>query len=279
MANNNNNIKIDYSSIVDLIRQNFIATQNDDIESYGNIEFEVADEQDFAKTPHNGFENKLYICVRFSETTVNFNQAEIDINLIVAGLENEIKIVQSFLMDYVSKFNLSVENDITQIYESPIVSTNFTKIYNAYRSVFRIDGTLVIGSNLIRIDELTYWYKDSYNVEQSESVSILAFNDGTENSLNPQPYPGLNGRTKSYGGFQTYTFCITTIPDGSKQLIKDIWAMRFGTDKSHQDDEFIFSLSFKNSTTSFTKWVFKCRSVEYVSRIGENPGINLTFSL
>ena len=109
-------------------------------------------------------------------------------------------------------------------------------------------------------------------------MGVLSYDDITENSLNPQAYADGNGRTISYGSFQTFGFTILIYADGSKQLCQDIMKMRFDESESHQNDNFLLSATFINSSINMPRWEFKCRTVHFSQKIGEIPAFSLTFS-
>ena len=283
------NVVIPYELIIELIREQLeiVKAGNDD---YSLIDFVVSDEQMFTKLKDKN-PKTVYIVVRFSAASINFGQATLPLELSVIGIQNEIKNTQNFLNEFVSKYNLKYENNITQLYMTPRASLNFNEVYNGFRTLFSITGTWVIGDNTIRMAELSYYPLGGVSGEEPEIIPVIAYVDITENSLNPQPYPDTHGRTKSYGSFQTFAFTLTLYPDGSKKFIQKLFKMKFDTSSSHQNDSFAIKLKFANMDLDFENtsthtprneteiWTYKCRSVEYVQKIGEIPVINVSMSL
>ena len=267
------NIVVNYTEILNLLRSELEITKGGNPD-FSNITLIVEDEQSWIKDNTRN-PNAIYIVVHFTDAAINFGQAVVPVTLEVLSIQNEIELTQAFLNEFVSNYNRTQINDITQLYLTPSVSLNFNEVYEGFRSLLTLQSTFIIGNNTVRLETLTYYYGDN----QSEEIEILSYNDTSENSLNPQPYFNTKGRTKSYGSFQTFAFSIVTYPDGSKQLIKDIMAMKFDVTRSHQNDTFKFSGTFANSDVNMPLWEFKCKEANFEQKIGEIPVCTLGFSL
>lgn len=283
------NVVVPYELIIELIKAQFEEVKQLN-EKFASINFVVSDEQMFAKLKDKSSKT-IYIVVRFSPAAINFGQATLPLELSVMGFGNEIQLTQEFLNDFVSTYNLNSSGNITQLYMTPRAAMNFNEIYNEFRSLFSVTGTLIIGDNTIRMTELSYYPLGGVSGEEPEIIPVIAYNDSTENSLNPQPYSNSVGRTKSYGSFQTFSFSIVLYPDGSKKMIQKLFQLKFDTSKSHQNDSFVFQLKFNNMDLDFdiaaahpernktAKWTYKCKNVDYTQKIGEIPILNVQFTL
>ena len=286
------NVVIPYALIIELIKEQLENIKQNPAEGfdYSSINFIVSDEQMFIKIKDKN-PNTTYIVVRFSSAAINFGQATLPLELSVLGIQNNIKLVQDFLNDFVSRYNLNSENNITQLYMTPRASLNFNEAYNGFRTLFSVTGTLIIGDNTIRMSELFYYYPGWAEGEDPEMIQVIAYDDSGEASLNPQPYPDTFGRTKSYGSFQTFAFSIVLYPDASKKLIQKLFQWKFDFSKSHQNDSFEFKMKFDNMDLDFDdtethtprdvtdKLEVKCKNVDFTQKIGEIPVINATFTL
>jgi hypothetical protein len=233
----------------------------------------------------------IYIVVRFSPAAINFGQATLPLELAVIGVENEIRNTQNFLNEFVSTFNLNSDNNITQLYMTPRASLNFNEVYSGFRTLFSVTGTWIIGDNTIRMSSLLFYPLGGIDGEVPEVIPVIAYNDTTENSLNPQPYPNTHGRTKSYGSFQTFAFSIVLYPDGGKKMIQKLFKLKFDVTSSHQNDSFVFQLRFDNMDLDYENtnphtpkdvteiWTYKCKNVDFEQKIGEIPALAVTFTL
>lgn len=263
-----NNIEINYTEVVNKINNQFqVLLKN---EKYNQLSIAVGNEELFSKIEK---EYNVYIVVKFTTSSFNFGQLSQNISLNVLGINNEIDLTQELLNDFVNTYNLHTEGGETQLYTTPSVALNFGTVLNGYKSLFTINGTLLIGkSTLLRLNTLKYWYDETHY----EEIEVVSYNDITQNSLNPQVYANNKGRTKSYGTFQTFAFNIATYPDTSKQLIQKIYQMKYDFDNAHQNDSFSFSFVFETETAVLE---FKCSAANFDQKIGEIPVISLSFTL
>ena len=180
------NVVIPYDEILQLIKEELDSIKDLNSE-FSSIDFVVADEQMFIKMKDKD-PKKIYIVVRFSAAAINFGQATLPVELSVLGLQNEIILTQNFMNAFVSEYNLKSEYNVTQLYMTPRVSINFNEVYNGFRTLLSVTGTWIIGDNTIRLAELLYYPLGGVENEVPESIPVVAYNDTTENSLNPQPY-------------------------------------------------------------------------------------------
>ena len=213
-----NNQGIDYKSLLYTIEAQFSAVKADNEHpEFAGINFVVADEQMFTRLVDKR-PDTVYIVAKFGRASINYNQATLPITLQVIGVQNEVRLIQSFLSVYVTTYNLLTDDTtgVTQLYMTPSTMINFNEIYNGFRTLFSVSGTFVIGDNLIRLSNLTYyWPNPNYDPTDpesleylSEEIQVISFNDNTTNNLNPQPFYDMHGRAKSYVGFQVYSFSI-----------------------------------------------------------------------
>lgn len=272
------NVVIPYKDIVDKIAEQFISIHN---QNYPSLKLFIEDEQMFAKEQDRD-PDALYIVIHFGEAAINFDVAVCNITIEVLSLQNEIELTQEFLNVYVNQFNRKQDDNFTQLYLAPTKSLNFNQVYEGFRSLFVVSGTFIIDSNIIKLKKLYYHYSTSHSPEE---IEVISYSDSSENSLNPQPYPNTNGRTKSYGSFQTFAFTVIIYPDGNKHLIKDLWKMKFREDKSYVNSTFKLSGEFNNikdennQSINMPIWNFKCRNADFNQRIGEIPTLVVTFTL
>jgi len=266
------NARIDYKSIVDLIRQEFIVLQRSD-DKFSEILFDVEDERLLAKNKDRD-PKRLYIQIKFGAANT-FGQASVPFSLETIGINQDTELTQEFLESFVNTYNTVTVGNAQQFFLTPVVSQNNIPIYEGYRSLFIISGTVIILPDLIAIDSFQYINEDN----ETEDIEIIAFNDVAEASLNPQPYPNTGGRAKSYGSFMTNAFTITLYPDANKEFVQKLFAWKYDKTRSHQNDTFKMNIVFKDTEYNMNAWEFKCRSCEFAWKIGESPAITATFTL
>lgn len=264
------NTKINYQNITDLIFTEFSTIINNN-PKYKDITLFVDNEQEFIHREKIDNPQSLYVVVKFGEATVNFGSSILPITLLVFGLGNKIALTQELLNEFVNSFNLNLSNGIQQIYMSPNAIQHFIEASDDFRSLFSIGGTILIGSNISRLESLIY--TNDKGVE--ESIQVLSYDDETVQNVNPQPYSGTFGKTKSYVNFQTFTFSITTYPIDSN-LVNDVMRVKYKEDNINRD--FKIDLSFTNGIT-MKGFSFKLSNSKYINKIGETPIITMTFTL
>lgn len=141
------NTNIDYNGILNEIKTELYDIINND-SFYANNDFLITLEQQFIKTRQMQ-PNRIYIVVKISSASVNYGQTILPVSIQVISEQNKIFVAQKLLFDFVSKYNLARSDDQTtqQIWESPTVSTNFEQMFEGFRSVLYVSGTLVISKN------------------------------------------------------------------------------------------------------------------------------------
>lgn len=141
------NTNIDYNGILNEIKTELYDIINND-SFYANHDFLITLEQQFIKTRQMQ-PNHIYIVVKISSASVNYGQTILPVSIQVISEQNKIFTAQKLLFDFVSKYNLARSDDQTtqQIWESPTVSTNFEQMFEGFRSVLYVSGTLVISAN------------------------------------------------------------------------------------------------------------------------------------
>lgn len=156
-----NGTSIDYNNILNTIKTELYEIINGD-SFYANHDFLVTLEQQFIKTRQMQ-PNRIYIVVKISSASVNYGQTVLPVTIQVVSEQNMLFTAQKLLFDFVSRFNLARSTDQTtqQIWESPVVSTNFEQMFEGFRSVLYVSGTLVISQN-------ANFYTLSYNVPTLE---------------------------------------------------------------------------------------------------------------
>ena len=162
-----NGIKIDYNDILNQIKTELYSIINDD-SFYANHDFLITLEQQFIKTRQMQ-PNRIYIVVKINSASVNYGQTILPISIQVVSEQNMLFTAQKLLFDFVERYNLSRSTDQTtqQIWQSPVVSTNFEQMFEGFRSVLYVSGTLIISKN-------ANFYTLSYNVPTLDSSSTSA---------------------------------------------------------------------------------------------------------
>lgn len=268
----------------------------------------VSDEQSFMKA-QDYHEDNLYIVIRFGGATMNFGASQSNVSLSVLGTANRIKPAQYFMSLFVSYWNTrklkksdNVELNITQIWKAPYVSANFNETHKDFRTLFSVEGTLIIGDNAVYLGNIVYEYgKDENDNPLYETLPFMAYNDNYSASVNPVSFGNTNGFAVSEVDFSTFSFSISTYLLDT-HLVKDVmeirgWRNKLTDSGKKPDNKFQLYLSFSNgydnggglSSDQLTIETnpnvdemfsqFKLVSSSISQRLGEIPSITLSFTL
>ena len=159
---------ISYSDSLRLIRNELIEVMNDNYALYQGLEVYIANEQEFIKSKQQK-PNAIYIVLRYGSASVNFGQSVLPITITAICEQNKIDRVQSLFADFVAKFNLerAENNTIQQIYESPVVTSNFNQLFEGFRSIMYVSGFLVISKTA---NFLSFYYAENLEVSKQNIV-------------------------------------------------------------------------------------------------------------
>ena len=222
---------IDYEQIISRIGfeiqnvwEKLVEDKNTLMESIKSIE--ISDEQYFRKQEANRNLKRgtVYLVVRFSSGAINYGASVVPISIYGLGVANQVKPVQFLLSVFASEWttkNLaqgledvggnSLElSDAIQVWNTPEVISNFNIVDEDFRNLYRVSGRIVKGQDAVRLGTLTYYFKNDKGLDDSETVDILAFQDGYGTSFDSQPFGNTKGFTQTEVNFSSYTFTVTT---------------------------------------------------------------------
>jgi hypothetical protein len=201
---------INYEEVVQLVRNNIASVMEDPY--YDGYDIEVTSEIQFLKKKE-AYKNRIYIVIKFSPATIFFGQTVLSLTITALSEQNHLFVCQKLLSDYAHKFNLMFDGDnIQQIYETPTVLLNFNEVYDGFRSVLSMSGTLVITTTINRFD-FYYHYKDDNGKDVAEKVDLISSFFNFDNSIDSQAFYGTHDFAISIAkiaslacGFNVYLF-------------------------------------------------------------------------
>lgn len=172
------------NTILNMIKTQLLELMDEEYNLYKDYNVIIAKEQDFDKHAKNGLKPKtIYIVIKFGGASINYGQTVLPVTFTVLSEQNKCEIAQTLLTDYVNKYNLESNQDLTikQVYESPSVSSNFNIVYEGYRSVLNVTAFFVISENA---NFFEYWYykldnftinNENDNIFKSELINEQTF--------------------------------------------------------------------------------------------------------
>lgn len=200
---------------------------------------EISDEQSYIKKKDQRVleQGSVYVVIRFGVGSMNFGSTVAPVSLYCIGTANKVKPVQYLLGTFASTWSTKSllqglsgqSNNISQVWNTPEVVTNFNQIYSDFRNLYRLAGNIVIGPQSVRLGTITYIFDEDAEEQEegsgSEIVSFMSFQDGYRSSLDSQPFGNTNGFVQSEVDFSTYTFTVSTYLLNN-HLTADVLAIR-----------------------------------------------------
>lgn len=197
----------DYEQYIDFIKFQFETLVANDTDFEG-IQLYISNEQQFEKYKDRK-PNTIYLTIRFYPATVNFGASTLPFSITGLTERNKVELAQKLLLKYCETYNLTEVDGNIQVYQAPAIQSNFNEVYDGFRSVISMNGTLIIGQDMNDIT-MYYNYTDSDNVAHSDLVETITINPVFNFALDTQPYTSNNNNTKSIGKYSTLTIAFTT---------------------------------------------------------------------
>lgn len=290
---------INYEEVVQLVRNNIASVMEDPY--YDGYDIEVTSEIQFLKKKE-AYKNRIYIVIKFSPATIFFGQTVLSLTITALSEQNHLFVCQKLLSDYAHKFNLTFDGDnIQQIYETPTVLLNFNEVYDGFRSVLSMSGTLVITTTINRFD-FYYHYKDDNGKDVAEKVDLISSFFNFDNSIDSQAFYGTHDFASSIAkiaslacGFNVYLFTNSRLINDCMKIVSLAGLNEEGEiDKTNNiDNAFELEIRFKakekyineEDGKEHEKYIlnpiqtkFKLISLRAESDLGELPILNLSFA-
>ena len=157
------------NEVLQTIKNALIEVMEEDYYYYKDYKVIISKEQEFIKLKQ-AEPKAIYIVVKFGSASINFSQTVLPVTLTAMSEQNKLDVCQKLLCDFVNKYNLETNDDgtVRQIYELPVVTSNFNKVFEGFRSILFVNGFFVISKNA-NFFELEY-YKTDVAVEYNESI-------------------------------------------------------------------------------------------------------------
>ena len=264
--------RIKYQEILQIIRNQMIEVMEENYNYYKDYNVKIGLYQDYIKTKPE--KNVIYMVINFSLAEVTFGESVLPFNIQAMSSENNEEPAVKLLVDYAYKYNLNRvnENNIQQVYETPVVSSNFNIVASGFRSLVTMSGVFIISKNA---NYYTFYYEYVKNgkVIKEEIPFITSSFNGTI-SLDTQVFYNRNNFTESKGKFGTLSFSLVTYILSNIEIINE--ALRILTKQSDINKDFNIYIEFKNGMK--VKEVFKLTNIDSSQEIGQIPMISLSFT-
>lgn len=264
--------RIKYQEILQIIRNQMVEVMEENYNYYKDYNVKIGLYQDYIKTKPE--KNVIYMVINFSLAEVTFGESVLPFTIQAMSSENNEEPAVKLLLDYTYKYNLNrvSEGNIQQVYETPVVSSNFNIVASGFRSLVTVSGVFILSKNA-NYYVFYYEYVKNGKVVKEEIPFITSSFNGTI-SLDTQAFYNRNNFTESKGKFGTLSFSLVTYILSNIEIVNE--ALRILTKQSDIDKDFNIYIEFKNGMK--IKEIFKLTSVDSSQEIGQIPMISLSFT-
>lgn len=164
---------INFEYAINLIEEQLGEVMSTNLDYYNQYHFEISNEQFFVDDDDRE-PNNIYIVIQFLPADIDYGQTVLPFTIRAVSEENGVAAAQKLLLEYAQIYNLTEKKDeinnkvVFQSYTTPNVSSNFETIYDGFRSILTMSGTILLSSNINRI-KLRY-YEGDYAILDIESL-------------------------------------------------------------------------------------------------------------
>lgn len=179
--------------VIDKITQEFQTILNMDPETYGGYNIVITNERQFVKKDEKKKPKTIFIVIKFLDGSKDLGQQRQPFSLNAISEHNTLEICQKLMMDFSETYNLvfefgNAQYTLRQTMKNPTAVSNFSEVYDGFRSVFYLSGTFYIGINSNPITGIVVKDEDGLN-EEIEFISAQMTFDAQPES---QPFYGTN---------------------------------------------------------------------------------------
>lgn len=253
------------------IKRQFNQVIASDPDFYRDAEIVVSNEQQFVREQDRK-PNMIYMVVKFLPASVNFGVTVLPITIAAIGEQDKIEICQRLLYEYAQTFNLKEDDggSFKQVYTTPSVGANFADVWEGYRSLFFMSGTLLISEKANPVT-VTYTYEEDGDKKSSQIEAITA-NAGFDVQLDAQATYSSGDVTESIPMIGTFTVSLVAYLTTDPLPAKIVGII----ENRSLNQTFELSIDFKSGAS--ISGTFRLASWSMTQNIGELPTFSATFT-
>lgn len=260
---------VDPQEILQIVKNGLLEVMDEDYDYYKDYKVYLSLEKEFIKEKQKD-PKAIYVVLKMGNTSINFGQTVLPIDLVVMSEQNKSDICQRLFISFVNKYNLQMNDDATirQVYESPVITSNFEKVYEGFRSILSVSGFFVISKN-------ANFYKLYYKVgENFEEIPFLTFRFNANIQLDSQPFYNKKNFTESVSKYGVITINFTSYLLSDIELMNDALSVAFKNKSINSD--FNLKIVLKSGEELIDN--FKIVSVDSNQEIGSIPVVSFSFT-
>lgn len=178
-----------------------------------NKQVQVYEERTFEGLEDDYDKNTIYVLLHFELGTIMLGGTIQPIMLEVLSEENSHDIAYNLLLTYTQLFNYNIPTVesgafVQQVYTTPTIQENFEQVAEGFRSLITSNGTIVYGSNISGITEITVQTSDMDNPEKVLFTSVVPVLQIAPNTAN---LGDNNSRARTLNRFGTFAITFNMV--------------------------------------------------------------------
>lgn len=264
---------IDYGAVADTITRELNAQA---IELGIDLPIEMGTEQYFNacySDPTANCDNVIYGCLTFGTTTPNGHVYQIGVACTFISTPGTATVVKNLLEKYAENRTPKASDDGViriEVWQTPYVSQNFVPVGNSYRSLIRMQGTIILTEDDVDGDLQVFHVKDDGTEDE---VFYLSVSLGIASTTDTQVYYG-QPTAQSVVKATTRSLSISTYLLKT-DLIESIFSAGITPDSAGLRQ----SVKLRIKTDVFDSvWELVPTSIAVAKSIGNLPSLTLDFA-
>lgn len=237
-------------------------------EYYQGLKIVVTDEQ---QNLEDAERNQISIVVSYLPATITYGQNILPFTISAFSEFNNIEKCQRLLFEFAETYHteLSEDKTIKQFFTAPTVVSTFNGIFEGYRALYMLTGTLLISENVNYLDVY-------YNGEKIDTLKTVW---DCSIQLDTQATYGSNNFTESVAKIGTFAFALQMYMTNCDLINKCLYIITKDLSNCPDgiDTIFNFDLQFKNGV-KIENGKYKLASVSSEQLINSPPVISLSFT-
>ena len=264
---------IDYNEILNKVATQLYETMDKNPELYGGYKIYVTKEQQYLVDKPEGKAKEIYVVVHFLEASINFGQTILPFTINVVSEQNSFEVAQQLFLDYALTYNLKQTEDATeqQFYSSPTILNNFNEVYDGFRSLLYLTGSIRIAENSLAIKTIEVKNDDGTYYEIPKLASTINGNQ----QLDSQAFYTTQSNAIAEGKVKAFTLSFTTnLYD--KEFYNKVIRLMFGMEQNYNDTKFTFKITYTNGLSFEIPMIYV--DTTQADSLGQLTAVNLTFA-
>lgn len=239
-----------------------------------DIEIVVGNERYIESELTRNEPNRIYVVVQFLESAITAGHTVQPIQLVVLSEHDNLSKVQTLLRTFAEIYNTKLNDDgsITQFYLTPVLLSAFNEVYDGYRGLYTLNGTLLISPNANHLTNVNVYNELT---REWEELELLSSDIDYTIQLSPDTYFDEKGQTKAHAIQATLTINLVFYLTDNNYLTNAILDDAFN-ETLNAFTTFKFNFVYKNK--AYNNIEMQLANFLNSNKLGQLPLITITLT-